>query len=185
MSWPWHLRRSELAADLRQWQFPRELRIAAPALPPELRLAASAPAAVRSPDGDGLDPGLLAALGTDLWRLRRLLAEPGTGQPVPTRTRRAFRRLEALWDACTQLGLEIVDHTGEPVPDHGELGIKTLAHQPQAGLANPRVIETVKPSLYFRRRRIQVGEVIVGTPESSAGEHQQAVTAAGPAPARE
>ena len=40
-------------------------------------------------------------------------------------------------------------------------------------LARDRVLETIKPSVYYQGELIQMGEVIVGTPASPAGEREQ------------
>lgn len=179
-------RRDQLLATLRQWAYPRELRIAAPRTPAEPTVAvrqgaaagaAGTPAAPHAAvtagaggsSGEAVGAGFLAELGTGLWRLRKQLVEPGSGQPR-AETRRAFRHLDALWDSCVHAGMEILDHTGEDFPDHGEVGLKTLDYRPTPQLARPSVIETIRPTLYFRKRRIQMGEVVVGVPAAAAGQ---------------
>ncbi len=157
-------------AEVRQMLFPREFRI--PALPPLLEaedllrtvreLSAAAGAARR----ESLDPGslkLLADVGTGLWRLKQKMLRPGTDQPLEE-MRRAYRHLESVWDALSQAGTEIQDHTGSPF-DPG-MAIRVISYQPTAGLAREKVIETIKPTIYYRGRTVQMGEVIVGRPEA-------------------
>lgn len=105
---------------------------------------------------------MLADVGTGLWRLRQKMQKPGTNQPLDE-MRRAFRHLESVWDALAQAGIEIHDYNDRPF-DEG-LSLKVIAYQPTAGLARQRIIETIKPSIYASSEMIQLGEVIVGTPE--------------------
>ena len=64
----------------------------------------------------------------------------------------------------TEAGIEIQDHTGDPW-DHRR-SIKAIAYQPTAGLQREVVIETLRPTVYYKTSHIQMGEVIVGTPEA-------------------
>jgi hypothetical protein len=123
----------------------------------------------------------LADVGTGLWRLRQKMVQPGTDRPLEE-MRRAFRHLESVWDALTQAGMEIRDHTGEPVPEGGVYALKTVAFQPTPGISREKVIETIKPSIYYKDQMIQMGEVIVGTPEtpSNPTESFQAKEGKGP-----
>lgn len=108
---------------------------------------------------------LLADLGTGLWRLRQKMVQPGTNEPIDE-VRRAFRHLESIWDVLAQSGVEIQDHTGESVPEGGIYALKAIAYEPTPGLIHEQVVETVKPSIYFREQMIQMGEVVIGTPPS-------------------
>jgi len=107
---------------------------------------------------------LLADIGTGLWRLRQKMLKPNSNEPADE-MRRAYRHLESVWDALAQAGTEIIDHTDTPF-DSG-LSLKVVAYQPTSGLDRERVIETIKPTIFFRGRSIQMGEVIVGKPEES------------------
>ena len=109
---------------------------------------------------------LLAEVGTGLWRLRLKMLSPGTKEPSEE-NRRSFKQLESILDTVREAGLQIRDHTGEAVPRGGVYTLKALAYEPTSGLAIERVTETIKPTIYFKDRLIQVGEVIIGTPEAS------------------
>lgn len=166
----------DLIASLRQRMFPRELRIDPPAWPPEVMSALRELASAGTDTGDGPPAGtgdeeqavFLASLATALWRLRQRLVDPEAGEPREE-TRRAFRQLEAMWDVLVEQGVEIQDHTGLPVPERGTYGLKALAYEPTPGVTRDTVVETVKPSVFHRDRMIQMGEVIVGTPEGPGG----------------
>jgi hypothetical protein len=154
---------------IRQFRFPREFRIAASPWPTILeqlllRLERFEETA-REQQSRGLgeqDPRLLADIGTGLWRLRQKMVKPGTDQPLDE-MQRPFRHLESVWDALVQAGAEIQNHTDKPF-DPG-MSLKVVAYQPTPGLGRERVIETIKPTIYFKGKMIQMGEVIVGRPE--------------------
>jgi hypothetical protein len=158
-----------LFSAIRQFRFPREFRIMTAPWPANLDqllvgLMRSAEVAgepqVAAPAEH--DVRLLADIGTGLWRLRQKLVKPGTTQPLDE-MRRPYRHLESVWDALAQAGEEIQDHTDKPF-DSG-MSLKVLSYQPTPGLGRERVIETIKPTIYFKGKLIQMGEVIVGIPE--------------------
>ena len=60
-------------------------------------------------------------------------------------------------------GIEIKDHTGKTV-DAGD-ALNIVAYQPSVDLTRNTVIETLRPTIYFKEKIIQNGEVIVGKPE--------------------
>ncbi len=161
-----------ILASLRQLRFPRAIRIAPPIWPEEswdaiekLAAALKAPATESPKDIVTValaQPAVLAQLATGLWRLRQKMVEPGTDRPQEE-MRKAFRHFQSIWDLLTESGVQIQDHTNTPF-DAG-LSLKVLTYQPTPGLTRERVIETVKPSVYHDGRAIQMGEVIVGTPE--------------------
>ncbi|MDI6763303.1 MAG: hypothetical protein QME83_09780 [Thermodesulfobacteriota bacterium] len=106
---------------------------------------------------------LLADLGTGLWRMRNKMVKPGTDQPFEE-MRRVYRHLESTWDALTQAGIAIQDHTNTRY--NPGLSLKVMIFQPTKGLDHEKVIETIKPTIYYKGQSIQMGEVIVGRPEA-------------------
>jgi hypothetical protein len=154
----------------KQLRYPREFRIPDSAWPEEfdrflrewrdIRMAA--PASKGPELGEKLEK-LMADIGTGLWRLRQKMLDPDTGKPRED-MRRAFRHLESVWDAIHGEGFEIQDHAGNPF-DSGQALIP-IAFQETPGLSREVVLETIKPTIYFRKKAIQVGEVIVGKPPS-------------------
>jgi hypothetical protein len=52
------------------------------------------------------------------------------------------------------------------------LPVKVLSFQPTPGLDRDTVIETVRPTVIWKDRLLQSGEVIVGTPVVSDGKTQ-------------
>lgn len=155
-----------ILSDLRQLQYPKEFRIAPLDLVSTLeRLAGILMVMPVDQSNQAVDQAqvrLLAEVGTGLWRARQKMLEPGTNRPKEE-MRRAYRHLESVWDALTQAGMEIVDPIDAPF-DPG-MSLKAIAFQPTPGIQREKVIETIKPAIYYKGEPIQMGEVIVGTPE--------------------
>lgn len=155
-----------ILSAIRQLRFPRAFRIAASPWPANLeQLLLRLEQTVRVSQELALgeqELRFLADIGTGLWRLKQKMVKPGTNQPLDE-MQRAFRHLESVWDALIQAGVEIQDHTDKPF-DPG-LSLKAVCYQPTPGLERERVIETIKPTIYFKGKQIQMGEVIVGQPE--------------------
>ncbi len=106
---------------------------------------------------------MIAKVGTGLWRMRQKMLKPGTDEPVEE-MRRVYRHFESVWDSIVQAGTDIQDHTDDLYGSGTTL--RVIAFQPTAGIERETVTETLKPTIYFRGRLIQMGEVIVATPEA-------------------
>ena len=169
---------NQLRGWLRQWRYPKPFRIGPPLWPADVmatleriaaEVAAQSPAPTASAQADEQtiseeQKRMLADIGTGLWRLRQRMVAPGTDRPLEE-MRRAFRHLEFTWDALVQAGVEIQSHTGMPF-DSG-LALDAIAFQAEPGMEREMVIETVKPSVYYKGKQIQIGQVVVGTPRKS------------------
>ncbi|WP_242904407.1 hypothetical protein [Actinomadura terrae] len=169
----------EAGATLRQWRWPREFRIQQAQWPDDILAAFTHLTGLRGAEErpgvgmagpeerPGVAPEEVAGLGgrsladvaTSVWRLHVRTAS------LPDGMRSTTRQVEKAWDTLVQAGVEIKDHLNEPF-DSG-LSISVVAFQPTPGLERERVIETIRPSVYFGDQRIQMAEVIVGTPESA------------------
>ena len=167
-----------LLSLMHQLALPPEFRIALPVVDSAIALGCG-DGASRAAGGAVVPTSEVAPLGlaaldvlpdlcTGLWRLRRRMIDPETDRP-PEEMRKPFRHLESVWDTLADAGVDIRDHTNEPVPEYGSIGLNVLAYQPMPGFARERVIETVKPSVYAGGRLLQMGQVIVGTPEKPSG----------------
>jgi hypothetical protein len=111
----------------------------------------------------------LADVGTGLWRMRRNMVPTGSARLLEARpmeeVRKPFRWLVSVWDALKENGLEIQDHTGDRYIS-GQ-AIKVQAYEPAPGIREETVIDTIKPSIYLDGKIIQMGEVVVGTPDGA------------------
>lgn len=170
-----------MLAKIRQFLQPRAFRIAPPEWPSTLialetyegaleqlidaRHVPEAQTSLRSENVGtevrALENRLIVDVGTGLWRLRQRLIDRDTGEPLES-TRMAYRHFASTWDAFVEAGVEIQDHTGDSY-DAGQ-SIRVIAFQPTSGLQRETVLETIRPSIYYQGKRIQIGEVIIGTP---------------------
>lgn len=168
---------SSMLLSLRQALYqPKEFRIPAPqwrditkGIEDLVNLLQGAPSeAEREPGEDEMHLlPLIVDISTGLWRMQQRLtsaeAKEATGH-----VKRVSRDLESTWDALRQGGIEIRDHTGEKYD--GGMALRVIAFQPMAELSQEQVIETIRPTIYYRDRIARMGEVIVGTPEADTTE---------------
>ena len=83
-----------------------------------------------------------------------------------------LRHINRMVECLNQMEIDLQNHTGQAFVSG--MSLEVMAFQPIAGLAHEVVIETLKPTLYFRGHRIQTGQVIVATPEQASGERSLA-----------
>ena len=157
--------------SVRQWLcYPRDFRIAAPKWPDFSEFLEGIAGLLEPPlpkvktisgkEEELLD--LAVDVGTLVWRIQQRLSAAGK---LPKELHRVSRDLESTWDALTQRGIEIKDHTGKDY-DAG-MALRVITSQPVADLTRKQIIETLKPTIYYRDKIIQMGEVIVGIPEET------------------
>jgi hypothetical protein len=154
-----------LRAALRQMRYPAEFRIADAALPENFAELLREALKRRTPRTviKGLGEEQIIAIGTRLWRLRNELEKGSEGYTGET-INRARSHIETLWELFAEGGVDIRDHTGQIWPK-GKILLKALEFQRTSYVTRERVIQTVRPTIRFNGKIIQVGEVIVGTPE--------------------
>ena len=161
----------EVMDSLRQWLCcPREFKISTQTCtglsePLEVLADLAEGGEASSQTKSKTEEGLLdmaADVGTLIWRIQHRLDATGElSKPLE----KLSRDVERTWDALTQGGVEIKDHTGGDY--EGGMALRVITSQPVSGLARRQIIETLKPTIYYRNRIIQVGEVVVGVPEET------------------
>ena len=102
-----------------------------------------------------------ANIATNAWRARVKMVDADTNEPTEP-MKRVYRHVEAIFEALKQMGVEYIDPVGRPY-DSG-MALKVVTFEPTPGLSKEEIKETVKPSVIWQGRLIQMGEVIVGTP---------------------
>jgi len=162
---------SETVYNLKQWLcYPQEFRISASkylglsepleALADLAERTSTSSQTTSKKEEELLD--MAVDVGTLVWRIQHRLAATGElSKPL----QRLSRDVERTWDALTQGGIEIKDHTGGDY--EGGMALRVITSQPVSGLARRQIIETLKPTIYYRDRIIQMGEVIIGIPEET------------------
>lgn len=117
-----------------------------------------------SSDGVGSNSGIqqaLSTIATNAWRARHRMMRAQNGDAKED-TKRVIRHIEAVFDALNQIGVEVRDMEGRPY-DSG-MALKVVSFEPTPGLSKEEVSETIKPTITWQGKLIQMGEVIVGTP---------------------
>ena len=167
----------------RQWKHPREFRVAPERLSADqceriadhlavldaaladlsaAREAAASTASATTPV-DEFDTSRLAEAATGVWKAERKLerqddAAAKISRQIGRGVRTARRALQE------GIELKVQDHDGDDF-DPG-LSLKVLSFEDDPALTREVVLETFLPSVYFRGRLIQMGEVVVGRPPS-------------------
>ena len=158
----------------RQLRYPKEFRIGHPKWPDfeesmegiaGLLNSSSSEVEMRSGNDEDLLE-LAIEVGTLVWRIQQRLTNM---DDLPQELRRVSRDLESTWDTLAQRGIEIKDHTDQNY-DSG-MALHVVTSQPVAGLTQQQIIETIKPTIYYRENIVQRGQVILGVPlETEASE---------------
>jgi hypothetical protein len=111
------------------------------------------------------DPNEILTIVINMWRIKLKMTDSLSKQPKEELSRedikKVARYLESIYNAFTQLGIEIIDRTGEPF-DYG-LPEKVVATIPQEGIIKERVLETLRPTVKWNNH-IYPGEVEIATP---------------------
>ncbi len=151
-------------AGLRQFLYPPEFRIN-PLKPYDLntilKVVANLPDKKLSETIGEESIRFLSDLSLSLWRLEKKMIKPGTDQPLGEMSR-AYSSLASVWNSLIQAGVTVREYTGL-LYDYG-LPIVVTGYQEIAGVSKPKIIETVKPTVYLQGNPVQHGEVIVGIP---------------------
>jgi hypothetical protein len=108
---------------------------------------------------------LLAEVATGMWRIKRKFSAIDTDQ-LQDEMKKAHRYVQSTWDALTSNKVEIRDHTNEKFPE-GNPALKVIAFQPTSSVQYEVIAETIKPTVYYNGRLIQMGQVIVEIPQST------------------
>ena len=148
----------------RQWLQHREIRIAEPTfseaqckeLADLLTLLDRAPEEETSAPPE--DTGPLAEAATSLWRAQRKLTQAGRS----AENRQTGRYLRTCAEALAAAGLVVQDHDGTTF--NAGRALDVLVYQDDPAVTEETIVETVRPSVYYRDRQIQRGEVIVARP---------------------
>jgi len=122
----------------------------------------AAPAAM--PTGQAMDADLLktvAAVATALWRVRTKL-EAESKAELPSELRHLPRHIESAWDALASGGFEVQDHKGELcVPG---MAVNPVTYTPDPSVPPNTIVESLKPTLFWKDRLIQRADVILAAP---------------------
>jgi len=113
---------------------------------------------------EDLDTSILrgfANIATNAWRAKgKMLNENGE---TKEEMKRVCRHVENILDSLNEMGVKIIDPSGTNY-DTG-MAIKVVSFEKTPGYLKDKIKETIKPTVTFQDCLIQMGEVIVGTPQ--------------------
>jgi hypothetical protein len=105
----------------------------------------------------------MADIATSSWKAKAKMRD-ASGE-VLDEMKRVYRHIEAILKTLEEAGVEVKDHTGDDF-DYG-LPLKVVTTQPTQGVTRERVVETIRPTVYWQQKIIQMGEVVIETPYST------------------
>lgn len=117
------------------------------------------------------DIRVLADLATNLWRAKQRLVtsiKKGTGA---TESNKILRPIDSAMENLENIGVNIEDYTGKPYVQGMALNI--VSSLPNSAAISDRIVETLKPTIFFRQQFIQAGDVIIEGPPSSQTSYPQ------------
>jgi hypothetical protein len=103
--------------------------------------------------------GLFADVSIDIWRMQRHVQ---TKQDMTEALRSISRDLESAWYVLEQAGIEVKDHTGEKY--NSGMALRVIAFEPLPNISYEQIIETIKPTIYYKQKLFRMGEVVVAKP---------------------
>jgi len=162
---------TSITNSIKQWLcYPQEFRIDTPKY---LELSKSIKALNDSlrqtPDlsrgmSDEIEAFIAMAIdvGTLVWRVQKRLSM----MKSPSKEfNHISRDIASTYDALSKKGIEIKDHTGQDYV-HG-MTLRVVTSEPVKNLIQTQIIETLKPTIFYREKIVQMGEVIIGVPEKN------------------
>ena len=112
----------------------------------------------------------IGEMATALWRMKRKM-ENMEKTAMEEKDSKALRRhCEAAWDSLIGGGVEVKDHTGDRYV--AGMAVKVMTFQPTPSTQIERIIETIRPTVYFRGALVQRGEVVVATPSENEDKNE-------------
>jgi hypothetical protein len=152
-------------------EIPKDLKMIDASFPAAGEIAREpAPVVERVPDSF---VKAVIAIATNAWRIRAKVAD-STGESKEEISKddvkKVNRYLETVFHTLSGIGMEIKDRTGEAF-DYG-LPEKVVTAQPQPGINKERILETLRPTIYWGNQIVQQGEVVIATPEESAKQEE-------------
>jgi hypothetical protein len=104
----------------------------------------------------------LVSIATNAWRAKNKMVDIETGEPKEE-MRRVFRHVEGIFNSFDELGFVVTAPSVGKAYDTG-MALKVICFEEMPGVSREEITETIKPSVTWRGRLLQIGEVIVGTP---------------------
>jgi hypothetical protein len=108
----------------------------------------------------------IISLITNLWRTKSRINDSASGEPKEELKKEDIKKisryLDSMFEGLKNMGFELRDRTGESF-SYG-MTEKVIASEPQEGISSEIIIETLKPTIYWKANIVQLGEVVIATP---------------------
>ena len=108
--------------------------------------------------------GLIADIATGIWRMKNKFKTVKIDD-MPDEIKKVCRHLESTLDALSNAKVEVRDQTDEKYV--AGMALKVITFQPSSSVHIQMISETIRPSIFYNDKLIQMGEVIVKTPEKT------------------
>jgi hypothetical protein len=153
-----------LISSLRQFFYPPEFRIK-PIKPYDLntimKVVANLPDKGLSSSISEESIRFLCDLSLCLWRLEKKTTKPGSDEPLDKMSN-AYSCVSSVWNILIQAGVTVREYTGL-LYDSG-FPLNVVGYQEVTGISEPKVLETIKPTVFLHGEPVQYGAIIVGIP---------------------
>jgi hypothetical protein len=117
------------------------------------------------------EQGLIKALivvANQSWRMGSALIDVETTEPkanlAPQDLRKLSNALDAIRECIQELGIKVIDRTGEAF-DSG-LPDQVVTEEPQEAISKERIIRTIRPTIMWNQTMVQRGEIDIAVPTS-------------------
>lgn len=108
------------------------------------------------------------SLITNLWRTRSRIIDVATNEPKEELSKedlkKIVRYIDFMMESTKSMGFEVKDRTGETF-SYG-MTENVVASQSQDGITSEIIVETLKPTIYWKTQIAQQGEVVIATPKT-------------------
>lgn len=157
--------------DIRQQQFNENFRIAQPAesneilkkIDPVLELVKSHMNHPKVEQGKEYADLLkiITDLSTHAWRIRQKTVDATTGEQLEE-MRKILRPVEKIFTLLEDFGIQVIDRTNQKYITG--MYETVLTFEPGEQYTCELIVETVRPTVLFKGKLLQQGEIIVGVP---------------------
>lgn len=116
-----------------------------------------------------LSMDLISTLSIELWRLDKRIENANNTQKLDSSI---IDQIQRIRDIFRKQEIEIKPHTGDDYNDGMTIKALDFEEVDNIPAGKMKVIETVKPSIYFKGKIISHGEVLVGKSKEKGVNHE-------------
>lgn len=106
---------------------------------------------------------LISDMSSNVWRIRQKVVDATTGEPIEE-FRKIQRPVDKIFSLLEEMGIQVIDRTNQKYITG--MNERVLTFEPDSRFTCEVIIETVKPTIIYREKVLQQGEIIVGIPQN-------------------